>query len=90
MATEAERARAGDPRPSIESRYPTRERYVAGVTSAAQLLVADRILLAEDGDAYVNAAAHLAWPPASIDQYPFWRLEPAIEIIETPAAAPIF
>jgi hypothetical protein len=90
MATEAERARAGDPRPSIEARYPTRKRYVAQATAAAQRLVADRILLAEDGDAYVNAAAQLAWPPAPINQYPFWRPEPAVETVETPVAVPIF
>ncbi|MEJ1976304.1 MAG: alpha/beta hydrolase domain-containing protein [Acetobacteraceae bacterium] len=53
----AERARTGDPRPSLQERYGSREAYVARVRAAAQALVADRLLLAEDADAAVRAAA---------------------------------
>lgn len=88
--TEAERRNAGDPRPSLEARYPNRERYVALVTSAAQRLVADRILLEEDGDASVAIAQQLAWPPTPIDGAPFWRLEPSMESVDMPVAVPVF
>jgi hypothetical protein len=37
----------GDPRPSIEERYPTPEVYIAAVRRAAEQLVAQRYLLAE-------------------------------------------
>jgi len=51
-ATRAEREAAGDPRPSIEERYPNREAYVAAVRKAAEALVAQRTMLPAD-------AAHL-------------------------------
>ena len=47
-ATKAERERIGDPRPSLEERYPTKEVYVAAVRKAAGTLVAERFLLPED------------------------------------------
>jgi Alpha/beta hydrolase domain len=47
-ATKAERERTGDPRPSLEERYPTKEAYVAAVRKAAESLVAERLLLPED------------------------------------------
>ena len=46
--TRAEREATGDPRPSIEERYPTPEAYVAAVRHAAEQLVAQRYLLADD------------------------------------------
>jgi hypothetical protein len=46
--TEAERRASGDPRPSIESRYPTRKDFVGKVRAAAKRQVADGFLLAED------------------------------------------
>ncbi|EEF26262.1 conserved hypothetical protein [Ricinus communis] len=46
--TEAERAAAGDPRPSLEARYATRDAYVAAVRAAAERQVAAGLLLAED------------------------------------------
>ena len=50
--TRAEREAAGDPRPSIEERYPTPADYVAAVRRATEALVAQRTLLPAD-------AAHL-------------------------------
>ena len=88
--TEDERETAGDPRPSLETRYTNGEQYVHQVTDAVRRLVADRILLEEDGDAYVDIAEHLAWPPAPLDGNPFWRLEPAIASADMPVAVPIF
>ena len=50
------REAAGDPRPSLEERYGSREGYVARVEAAAAALVADRLLLPADAAAYVKAA----------------------------------
>ena len=46
--TEAERRTAGDPRPSLEARYPTRDAYIAKVRAAAAREVDARFLLPED------------------------------------------
>ncbi len=48
--TEAERAASGDPRPSLEARYPTRDDFVAAVRAAAQRQIAAGLLLPEDMD----------------------------------------
>jgi Alpha/beta hydrolase domain len=58
--TEAERLRGDDPRPSLESRYPSRDAWAARLTQAVDRLVADRLLLAEDGDR-LTAAARESW-----------------------------
>jgi hypothetical protein len=55
-ATRAERLAAGDPRPSIEERYPSKEDYVAAFRKAAGELVAQRLLLAEDAKLLVDRA----------------------------------
>ena len=54
--TKGEREAAGDPRPSLEERYGSREAYVARVEAAAAALVADRLLLPADAPVYVKAA----------------------------------
>ncbi|MRW93671.1 hypothetical protein GJ699_27120 [Duganella sp. FT80W] len=46
--TEAERVAAGDPRPSLEARYATRDAYAAAVRAAADKQVAAGLLLVED------------------------------------------
>jgi hypothetical protein len=58
--TEAERERAGDPRPSLEARYPSRDAWAARLKEAADRLVAERLLLAEDRDRLL-AAARESW-----------------------------
>jgi len=58
--TETERLRGDDPRPSLEFRYPSRDAWTARLTEAVDRLVADRLLLAEDGDR-LTAAAHESW-----------------------------
>ena len=55
-ATRAAREAAGDPRPSLEERYPTPAAYVAAVRAAAERLVAERLLLSEDLARMVAAA----------------------------------
>jgi hypothetical protein len=57
--TAAERAKTGDPRPSIEERYASRDAYLARVRSDAQAMVAARHLLAADVDSVVARAAAL-------------------------------
>jgi hypothetical protein len=54
--TRAEREAAGDPRLSLEERYGSRAAYVAKVKTAADALVAERLLLPADAAAYVRAA----------------------------------
>jgi len=54
--TRAEREAIDDPRPSLEERYGSREAYVARVKEAAAALVAERLLLPADGEAFVAAA----------------------------------
>jgi hypothetical protein len=55
-ATRAARLASGDPRPSIEERYPTHEAYVAQVAREAGKLVLERLLLPADAKAMVDAA----------------------------------
>jgi Alpha/beta hydrolase domain len=54
--TVAERTASGDPRLSIEERYPTHEAYVDAVTRSTQELRAQRLLLDQDVEAYIRAA----------------------------------
>ena len=54
--TRREREAAGDPRPSLEERYGSRESYVAKIKAVAAALVADRLLLPADAEAYVRNA----------------------------------
>ena len=46
--TRADRERTGDPRPSIEERYGTKDVYLRKVREAAQALATARFILAED------------------------------------------
>ena len=48
--TRAEREAAGDPRPSIEERYPSFGMYYSAVMRAIDDLVKDRLMLCEDAD----------------------------------------
>lgn len=54
--TKSERLSSGDPRPSLEERYGSLDAYVARVKACVAQLVADRLLLQADADAYVAAA----------------------------------
>jgi hypothetical protein len=55
--TKAERIQSGDPRLSIEERYPSHDAYVAAVKAAAEKLVGQRFLLREDADKLIAQAA---------------------------------
>jgi hypothetical protein len=54
--TKAERTTKGDPRLSIEERYPTHDVYVKRVIDAAQELLQQRLLLEEDVERYIERA----------------------------------
>ena len=56
-ATKEERLASGDPRPSLEERYPTKDDYISKITKAADELRNMRLLLSEDVERMVNAAA---------------------------------
>ncbi|MCX6023249.1 MAG: alpha/beta hydrolase domain-containing protein [Chloroflexi bacterium] len=58
--TAAERAASGDPRPSVEERYASRAEYLEKVRAAAEAMVAERLLLAEDIERQVARSA-LRW-----------------------------
>jgi hypothetical protein len=55
-ATRAERLAKGDPRPSLEERYPSHAAYVAKVKAQADALVAQRYMLRADADRIVAEA----------------------------------
>jgi hypothetical protein len=55
-ATRAEREAKNDPRPSLEERYGDHAAYVLRVEQAVKKLVAERLLLAEDGELFVTKA----------------------------------
>lgn len=57
--TRREREAAGDPRPSIEERYASREGYLARVREAGAALARERYLLEEDVELGVTLAARL-------------------------------
>ena len=52
----AERQASGDPRLSLEERYPNHKAYVSAVSEAADALVQDRLLLRRDADEIVELA----------------------------------
>ena len=64
-ATVAERQKNGDPRPSLEERYGTREGYACVAARAADALVRDRFLLPEAGERLKAASAALAALPSA-------------------------
>ena len=55
-ATRAEREAKKDPRPSLEERYGDHAGYVRRVEEAVKKLVAERLLLAEDGELFIAKA----------------------------------
>ena len=72
--TEEERRRTGDPRPSIQTRYPTKQIYVDKVRAAVNKLIRQGFLLEEDGEVYIDLAKRIAWPPEELETYPFWMM----------------
>ena len=60
--TEAERAQTGDPRLSIAERYGSSTVYTAAIRAAAEVLVAERLMLAEDIERCVAGAADWSTP----------------------------
>jgi len=54
--TRAEREASGDPRPSIEERYPSHQAYVDAVQKTCDNLVSQRLMLEADRERFVTAA----------------------------------
>ena len=54
--TKAEREACGDPRPSIEERYPSHAAYVAAVARVCEARVREGLMLQEDADCFIAAA----------------------------------
>ena len=54
--TKVERDASGDPRLSLEERYGTHSRYIELVREASERLVAERLLLQEDAEAFIKLA----------------------------------
>lgn len=57
--SKAERLKTGDPRPSLEERYPNRDAYLERAAAAARRLVSDGFLLERDVDAVLRGAAEI-------------------------------
>ena len=62
IETPKERCAKGDPRRSILERYPNAQSYVAAITAAARQLVEERLMLEEDVERAVAAAADWGRP----------------------------
>ena len=56
-ATRADREATGDPRASLEERFPTRDAYVTAVREAGNALVAERMMLPDDARRLADEAA---------------------------------
>jgi hypothetical protein len=54
QSTKAARTTAGDPRPSVQERYPSFAEYRAKVVAAVDELVRDRFLICDDTQDIVN------------------------------------
>ena len=68
-ATRAEREATGDPRPSIEERYQSRQAFLDRIESAARQLAADGYLLEEDVQPLMaQAAEHYAAMAGSLTE----------------------
>ena len=65
-ATKAERIAAGDPRLSIEERYPSKEVYLAAFKRAADDLVAKRFLLPDDAALLVSSRGERGYPERAL------------------------
>ena len=63
-ATEVERMERGDPRASLESRYPTLHDYIEKLVKVTGSLVEQRLLLDEDAARCIAEAGDvtLPWP----------------------------
>jgi hypothetical protein len=62
IQTKAERIAAGDPRLSVEERYPDHTMYVNLVSHAAHQLQAERLMLDMDVQSYITAAQSASVP----------------------------
>jgi hypothetical protein len=83
--TRTERLASGDPRLSIEERYPNHGKYVSAVARAANALHRQRFLLNEDVERIIEAAAE-----SSIGKYPRTTEDATSATVETASTADEF
>ena len=72
-ATRQEREQHGDPRLSLEERYPTKEAYVESVVFETNRLLQEKMLIEEDAIRIIDTAKRLNWPPTMLEVWPFWE-----------------
>lgn len=92
-STPAQRRAIADPRPSIAERYPSRAAYLERVRAAADRLVAQRYLLAEDLPTLLDRAARhydLLTAASSAQQAPRRRVQQQsrIQVVKAQQHAP--
>jgi hypothetical protein len=71
--TEKDRKAVNDPRPSIETRYKSKQDYIEKIKVAVLQLKKEGFLLEEDAERYIIRAIAMLWPPQMIDSPPFWK-----------------
>ena len=71
--TKAEREANGDPRPSIEERYPSHEAYIAAVARVCEKRVGEGFMMQEDAERFIRAAEQKDPLDPSV------RLEPLVQ-----------
>jgi hypothetical protein len=76
--TKAEREANGDPRPSIEERYPSHEAYVEAVAKVCEARVREGLMLQEDADRFIETA----WQRNPLD--PSVPLGPLVQVLVAP------
>lgn len=78
--TRAERQASGDPRPSIEERYPSHDAYVESVEQVCKARVSEGLMLQEDADRFVDTARRRNPLDPSVP------LGPLIQVMAAPGA----
>jgi hypothetical protein len=71
--TKAERLASGDPRPSVEERYPTFSAYYEALNSAIEDLVARRLMLREDARSNLNRLIQAGLATGAIKMDPAYK-----------------
>lgn len=72
-STKADRIQNGDPRPSLEERYGSKEMYLKLVIQETEQLLNERLIVKEDAERIIDEAKNLSWPPEMLEASPFWK-----------------
>jgi hypothetical protein len=86
--TRAKRLASGDPRLSIEERYPNKGAYLEKVRAATNALVADRFLLPQDEQLLLEHASYSwDWAWKSVDPLYWWAAAGGLVVLSLIAGA---